>query len=71
MVVLETVLFPLRERHMSVITNEEEFQKVKDSLQKRGGVSQFRSDRFDELSKFVADSLERQDSDRALTVITR
>ena len=56
---------------MSVITNEEEFQKVKDSLQKRGGVSQFRSDRFDELSKFVAESLERQDSDRALTVITR
>ena len=56
---------------MSVITNEEEFRKVKDSLVSKENSATFHSERFVELAKFVAESLERQDSDRALTVITR
>lgn len=56
---------------MSVITNEEEFRKVKTSLVSREDPPTFRSEKFDQLSKFVSESLERQDSDRALTVITR
>lgn len=56
---------------MSVITNEEEFQKVKTSMAAKTGDPTFHSERFGQLSKFVAESLERQDSDRALSVITR
>lgn len=56
---------------MSAITNEEEFEKVKESLAKKAGEATFRSERFDELAKFVSEALDRQDSDRALTVITR
>lgn len=56
---------------MSVITNEEEFQKVKNAIVTRETAAVFHSERFVELAKFVAESLERQDSDRALIVITR
>lgn len=56
---------------MLAITNEEEFEKVKDSLAKKAGEAIFRSERFDELAKFVSEALDHQDSDRALTVITR
>ncbi len=56
---------------MSVITNEEEFRKVKDALVSKETSATFHSERFVELAKFVAESLERQDSDRALIVITR
>lgn len=56
---------------MSAITNEEEFRKVKDALVSRESAATFHSERFVELSKFVAESLERQDSDKALTLITK
>lgn len=56
---------------MSTITNEQEFEKVKNTLAVRAGGGKFHSERFSELSRLVRESLSRQDSDRALILITR
>lgn len=51
------------------IQTEEEFKKAKESLQRDKHF--FHSDKFAELAKFVKEALARQDSDMALTLITK
>lgn len=51
------------------IQTEEEFKKAKEALQ--WDKHFFHSDKFAELSKFVKEALARQDSDTALTLITK
>ena len=51
------------------IQNEEEFKEVKESFLKSG--SNFHSERFSELERFVREALKKQDSDTALTLITK
>lgn len=53
------------------ITNEQDFKKVVTALETKGSGAHFQSAKFDELAKFVHEVLERQDSDQALTLITR
>ena len=54
--------------HMKIQT-EEEFKEVKENLVKN--LSNFRSERFVDLEKYVRDALKKQDSDMALTLITK
>lgn len=51
------------------IQTEEEFKKAKEALQRDKHF--FHSDKFAELGKFVKEALARQDSDTALTLITK
>lgn len=51
------------------IQTEEDFKKIKEVFVK--GNSEFHSDKFQELARFVRESLSKQDSDTALTLITK
>ncbi|MDD5198019.1 MAG: GspE/PulE family protein [Candidatus Gracilibacteria bacterium] len=51
------------------IQNEEDFKKIKEALQRED--AGFHSDKFQELKRFVGEALLRQDSDTALTLITK
>ena len=51
------------------IQSEEDFKKVKDTLLRDN--TGFHSDKFQELERFVREALLRQDSDSALTLITK
>lgn len=51
------------------IQSEEDFKKIKSSLQKEG--VHFHTEKFSELERFVRESLKKQDSDTALTLITK
>lgn len=51
------------------IQNEEEFKKVKNALM--GDILNFHSPRFSELETYVREALKKQDSDTALTLITK
>jgi hypothetical protein len=51
------------------IQTEEDFKKVKEVLAKEN--TQFHSDKFQELARFVREALLKQDSDTALTLITK
>ncbi len=54
------------------IENEQQFKKVITALgDKSGSSSHFQSDKFDQLAKYVHEALEKQDSDLALTLITK
>lgn len=54
------------------IENEQQFKKVITALEeKNGSKGHFQSSKFDELAKYVHESLEKQDSDQALTLITK
>lgn len=53
------------------ITNDVEFDKAKQALEGTVASTPFSSSKFEELSKFVHDSLVHQDSDRALVLITK
>jgi len=51
------------------IQNEEEFSKAKESV--NTDMPNFRSERFSELEKYIREALKKQDSDAALTLITK
>lgn len=51
------------------IQNEEDFKKIKEALIKEN--IGFHSAKFQELETFVRDALVKQDSDTALTLITK
>lgn len=51
------------------IQNEEDFKKMKEVLLKEG--ASFHSEKFLELERFVREALVKQDSDTALTLITK
>ena len=51
------------------IQNEEDFKKMKEALLKEN--AGFHSTKFQELERFVRESLSKQDSDTALTLITK
>lgn len=51
------------------IQNEEEFKKIKQIIPKNSSI--FHSEKFQELEKFVREALLKQDSDKALTLITQ
>ncbi|MFZ4461171.1 MAG: hypothetical protein ACOYN2_01125 [Patescibacteria group bacterium] len=54
------------------IENEQQFKKVVTALTGREeSGANFHSDKFDQLAKYVHDALEKQDSDLALTLITK
>lgn len=51
------------------IQNEEDFKKMKESLLKEN--TGFHSEKFQSLEHFVREALLKQDSDTALTLITK
>lgn len=54
------------------IENEQQFKKVVTALAgQEGSGTHFQSDKFDQLARCVHDALEKQDSDMALTLITK
>ncbi len=58
---------------MAAITNEEEFNKIKETIVSKevAATPIFHSDRFNELERLVTEALTRQESDRALSLVTR
>ena len=60
----------MSESNVTPIASEEEFKEAKAAFLHKN-TSRFSSDRFLELGKYVKEALAKQDSDKALTLITK
>ena len=65
---IKSIRMPKKE-DTSAIKNEEQFVAIKENIAIKD--TSFRSDKFDELEMYVKESLTRQDSEKALILITK